>query len=319
MTVQEMVVDVFENLAEPSDLEVNATPGDAGTFSIALPGAQKILHYLNVAQTRIANWVYRDGSISRFKSLYSSLYWKSRSNPVYMVVSCDYSSITVLGYATGNVDDEFNGWVLKVTDGEGVGQEAIVVDSIVSGSNIQLVLESDLSTILDTTSEVTLYRSFAYLSHNVQSGYPGEGDILLHPGEVLMDIIRVSDVTSRSDLGRSTFGDTYPAVAYETGIPTEYFLYGNKLQFNAAIEDPRAYEIMYYRNPVAMVEAGARSELPEAFHEAIVMYATHKLRVRNGDYDGQYVDKQNLATLMESIKSEGVLSNEYENGIISVM
>lgn len=43
MTTAEMIRDVFENAGEPSDLEIDGTPGDHTTFSIALEGSQKIL------------------------------------------------------------------------------------------------------------------------------------------------------------------------------------------------------------------------------------------------------------------------------------
>lgn len=317
MTTQEMIQEVFETLAEPTDLEVNTTPGDATTFDITLPGAQRILRALNQAMVRISNWKYRDGRLLRFRSLYDSFLWKYPGSVAKTVTSATAGTVTIPGFAV-DADDSLNGWVIEVAAGLGQGQKRIVIDTVVSAGDLVLSVDYDFDTTLDATSEVALYKNFVQFVDPAGTATYLDYHVKIHPNVSMADVLRIRNLKDQADLGRAYLGESYTAGMMNTGTPTEFALYGNKIVFDSALDSAQSYELLYYRNPVALSQAAQVPEISAPFHEAATLYAIHKLQLRSQDYEGQYVMKKNLVDLMEDMRLDGAFSYEMDQMSIVV-
>lgn len=316
MTAQEMIQEVFENLAEPTDLEINTTPGDPTTFNIALPGSQQILRYLNNAMTRVANYQFPNGAILRFDVLQRRLFFQHPAPYTATAVSATANDITIPGFAA-NLDDDFNGWILRITSGTGAGQTRTVVDSVAIAALERCTVDSAWDTTPDNTSVVELSKSFVELLPPGTPGTIATYNIALDDALTVDSIVKIIDRTDNTVLGRAWYSDIMEN-ATTLGTPGEWYRAGNRIQFDTCFESARSYEIWYYAQPEYMAAATDVPILPAPYHEAITLYATHKLRSRAGDFDGQYVDKRNFIELMATLRSPNSLSLSYEANTISV-
>lgn len=317
MTTQDIIEEVFETLGEPTDLEINATPGDPSTFSIALAGSQRILRVVNQALVRIANWRYRDGRILRMRPLYSQMLWKN-AGPLVVTASGGTASTVEFPAFTNPVTDQFAGWWAEITDGTGVGQKRMVISDTSAGGTTTANVASDWGTNPDATSKITFRKNFAALVSPSLAGDVYGYHVKLDPAVGVGDILRIRDVVDNVDLGRSYVGETYTGGSMEVGIPAEFAMYGNRIVFDVSVDESRSYELLYYRNPIAVAAGADVPEIPVAFHDAITLYAIHKLQLRAQDYDGQYVTKRNLSDMMEELRLVGTMSYEMDNMSIVV-
>jgi hypothetical protein len=311
MTTQEMLQEVFEALGEPTDLEINATPGDPATFNIALSGTQRLLRVLNQACVRIANWRYDDGRLLRFRSLYKTAYWQN-PGPIDVTALTGSASGATFNGIGNDIDGEFNGWWLEVTSGTGQSQKRLIVDSAVALGTVSITVDHAWDTQVDATSVMRLRKTFADLVDPALVGAIYGYHVKLHPDVMVGDILRIRDLTDAVDLGRAYTGETYSSNMMNTGNPTEFSMFGNRIMFDAAIDAARSYEILYYKNPAALTSAMQIAEIPVAFHEAVCLYCLHRMQLRGQDYDGQYVVKQNLKDLMNDLRMTGAMTYEMD-------
>ena len=315
MTLRELMERTFWDSGEPSDLCPYATPGDETTFDSTLPGALKLIRYLNNAQLRIANWKFRDGRILRFRSLRGRVYFAS-GDPITGTVTSATARSLVIDTLGSDVADQFNGWLVAIVSGSGSGQIRLITDTTVVVP-VTLTIDSDWDTIPDATSVYELYKGFfRFVS---AATYPYQAyHILLDPIASLVDVMRVRDVSASVDLGRTYYNDMFTASVKTTGIPSTYQVFGNELWFDAAPTENRSYEMLYIKNPAALVNATDVPEIPESYQEAISLWVTHNIMRMNQDFDGSYATKRELEDLMQMLRLSGEFEMELDAGGIVV-
>lgn len=314
MNVQEMMIKVFQLAGEPSDLCPYTIPGDPLTFDVTLvvPGALPLLSWINQALLRISNWEYPDGSILRFRSLRKSLYFKAKPAFTGTVISATTDSVTLLGFAPNNRDDQFNGWLIEIDSGLGNGQKRLVIDTDgLTVNNSTLTVHQDWVIQPDTTSTFKLYKRFFKLTPVMAVATVDEYHILADGSNEFGDILNIRDITTLQDLAQPLKTDLFTAGILSKGVPSSFMLEGDQITFDVPFDTSRTYEVQYYAHPTKLVNINSVTELTAPFHEAIVQWAVHSLQMRDQDFNGAYATKRDLQELMNSLRNSGEMN--YEN------
>lgn len=310
MTVQDILTEVYENIGEPSDLLPFTTAGDPTTFDITLSGAQRLLGWLNRAQQVISNWKFRDGRLLRFRNLFSSLYFQSY---VYTgTLTAGTSSTVTFPSGASLYDDVYNGWIVEITAGTGVGQVRLIIDY--DGDSLTATVHEDWTTIPDSTSVVSVYKGFEkfLLSTDVEATF----NIPVSATSEMCSILKVHDLKNKVDLVPRERVNFFTTSVTEKDTPTTYWEYGNTLYFNSPIDEVRSYEIKYVKYPTNLTLASDIPEIPIPFHEALSMWCTWNGHKRNRDAQLAYSVKRDLIDFMETMRESREFQMEFEYGYL---
>jgi hypothetical protein len=322
MTTQEIMEKVFRDSGEPTDMEIHDVPGDDGTFNIALPGSLRVLRTVNTAQTRLANWRFRDGRVLRMRGLRDRLYFQSKTPPTGATIAATASGITIPGLAV-NADDSFNGWLIGITGGTGAGQTRLITDTVLNGADVDLVVDQawDIQPIYSADplllSTYALYKSFFMLTDAVVPTYMTY-HINVNPVTRLADITKIRDVSTGTDLVRSQFEDVFSSTLKSTGVPTQYMVYGNQLWLDAAPTELKSYEMLFIRQPAPLILAAQVPDLPEQYHDIIAQWAVHQVLQTNQDFNGAYAMRREVEDTMEMLRLQGSFDMDMEVGGVTV-
>lgn len=316
MTTQEIIEQVFAESGARSDMIPYTDPSDETTFDITLAGAQKVLRYVNQAVVRIANWQFPTGRSLRFKNLIERIYFKTNAPIERTATAGSTNTITIPGLAT-NTADQFRGWVVEIVAGTGSGQRALILSNTVVGTNCVCTVATEWGTVPDNTSEVELYKNFWEFAGDSAAAIAAY-HIALDEHTEMMDVMRVRDVTTMTDLTPTERTDIFTAGILVPGTPSMYRVMSGAIYLDTPVNEDRAYEILYLRQPNVLVAATDVPELPVQFHEAIALWATHSIQRMNNDYDGAYATKRELLDLLGSIRLPGYNDMELEDGGITM-
>lgn len=316
MTAQEMMEQAFREAGEPSDHMPYTTPGDETTFDITLPGSVKLLRYVNQGLIRIANWVFPDNRYLRLRGMLGRTYFKTQE-PLGGYVSVSTISTATLVGVSMTETNQLQGWVIEITEGTGAGQKRLITASTVALGFTVVTVHQDWDTNPDDTSGFSLYKNFASF---LGTGTPAwlAYHIPLNAVTQIQDVMKVRDLISLTDLLPTERTDTFTQGALTPGIPTQYRVMGNRLEFDVPVNTNRTYEIIYLRQPTLLVAATDVPDIPLHYHEAVVMWATHNLQRLNRDYDGAYATKRELQELMATLRLQGASEGDLENSGVTV-
>jgi hypothetical protein len=287
VNVQDAIVDTYEMLGEPSDLN----PYSSGTFDVSSDGAQKILGWLNRAYRVIATWRYGNGTYARFPAFHKELFFQSQ------VVSGTAAGggNTTITLATGAGDDRYNGWLVKITSGTGSGQVRMIVDY--DGSGFQATVHKAWDTNPDATSEYELYsRTMKFLDSSETN--VGE-HIALDPKDEIYTVLKVTDLTNLRNIPQGGRTYNYEQYLLSSGRPESYIWQSNSIIWNVASDEERWYRLEYLRTPADLSAADDEFEIPEPFANAIWMWAVWFGLKRNQEPDQAYAMRRDLEGLMD--------------------
>jgi len=309
MTVQEMVLQVYELLGEPSDLD----PYDSsGSFDVSSDGASKILGWLNRGYRRILFWKFPSGRLIRFRSLKAIKYFKSAT--VSGTAANGGNSSITLASTEDNTADQYVGWVVEITDGTGSGQKRLIVEY--STSRVATV-DVDWDTNPDSSSEYKLYKRFwKYLDPGTSFS---DEHIDLNPVSDIVAAQRVVDLKYNTELvpaGRTDHYETYSTVS---GDPSVWFEEGDRLWFDTNVDEERWFQLDYTRMPSNLTGASDTPEIPEIFHEGIVLWTVWWGNHRLQDPSRAYAFKKDLESFMSTTKEQLELSYEESDGYVEVL
>jgi len=325
MTVQEIMIRVFQDSGENTNLLPYTVFGDETTFDLTLPGAQRLLRYINTACVRVANWKFQDGRILRPRSLRGRFAFVV-SEPVEYPGSITGAAGTAIATIINNgtvplnlfVSGSLDNWLLEISAGPGSGQTRFVISSVYDAltDTLTLILDAPFDSAVDFTSSWKTYRSFFKITTN-----PAETNtsvIALDSTLSLADVMRIRDITNNVDLSRTYRDDTFTSSLKSTGTPSTFQLFGNELWFDAAPIEYVAYELLYIKNPRLLTTATETPELPEIYHEAVALWATHNIMRTNQDFNGAYATKRELEDLMAMLRLQGEFDMEIDSGALTI-
>lgn len=321
MTTQDLLKEVYERSGEPTDLCPYTTPGDESTFDTALTteASVRLLRWVNRGLVRIANWKGADGRPVRSKALLDRMFFTNKAALEYGVVSATSSTVNVDGFTPNNIVDQFAEWIVEVIDGTGQGQTRIVTGCSGTGASECVInVHKAFDTTPDSTSVVSLRkRFFEMLPSQTPSTYMMY-HMLLDPTQELSDIVKIVDVESQLELEQVARIDLMTSTSISDSEPSAYCRFGNRLYFDTANSAEKVYQLVYYRHPTALSSVNQIPELPEALHEAIVLWATHSIQMREQDFNGAYATKRDLQELMATVRPQGEFENMFSDSGVSV-
>ena len=316
MTVQELMTRAFQLSGEPSDLCPFVTPGDPVTFDTGFTQSSTLalLGWLNTAIARIANWEYPDGTMLRFRNLRRSLVFKTKAALSQAVVIGGTDTVEIMGFSGLNRAGQFDGWIVDVTAGTGIGQRRLVIATTgVGANNSVLQVAVDWAVVPDSSSTVSLYKRFFEF---VPVPVTGTVDDYHLPGDsvnLIGDVTMVRDIVSMQDLDKAGQTELFTATMLTPGIPSMFMASGSRLVFDVPFSGKRSYEAVYYGHPVPIVAVTDPLPMSLPFHEAVMDWMVHSLQMRAQDFNGAYATKRDLQELMQTLRNSGELDLDNVN------
>jgi hypothetical protein len=295
MTLQEMIIAVYEEMGEPSDL----SPYQAGTtvFDVTTAGAVKIRGWINRAYKRILNWKFPNGQQVRFPSQSGEIYFKSmvRSGTIY-------SSTSTTATLDSGVDanaDQYNGCVLSIDSGTGAGQDRLIVDfDIARVATVNRAWDVNP----DGTSTYTVYRRRYYFRDPLAPD--ASENIQASPVSSIAAPLKLIDVTNKSEIDMVDRTEGFATDMETHGDPSGYLWKGNAIEFDVAVDDSDIWFLLEYsRIPPDMALAADEPEMPVSFHEPLVLYACWIGLRRSQEWGGASMTSKSITELMSSVKT----------------
>lgn len=311
MNAREIIEQAFSDASEPPDFSPYTTPGDPATFSLASPGGQKLLRMLNNGVLRISNWKFRSGRLLRLRSLISSIFM-AVPDPIEGTVISATASGVVVPLLGADIDHEFDGWLISIVGGTGVGQTALVTNSaVVPATGVNLTVHTPWTTTPDATSLFELRKRFMQLHDGSSANTIWNYHMVLDPIRVLSDVLQIRKVDQQSALSRIMPNEDMSSGMLTVGSPSSFAVRGNRIEFDVVPEEGGMYEIIYTRKPILFTQADAEvtPDIPSEFHDAVSLWITHNLLRNSQDFDGAYATKRELEDLMEMTR----LPESFEN------
>lgn len=318
MTVEEMMVDVFEVLGEPSYLNIYSA---AGAVDATLTGSQRILQWLNRGYRRVLSWKWPSGAQVRFPAMEGKTHFRT----VVKSGSVQDASVASSGEAAyvdlsglGPTDGLYEGWIVEIDSGTGSGQKRRVVQYV--GATGRCYVNKDWDTEPEgptstTSSTYKLYKDFVRLCSSTDS--EAADNVVLDPNTTALAILKIVDTNDGEVIEPAERTETFSENTIQTGVPTEYYRRENDIVFDVAVEDERWYSLEYVKMPAALAALTDVPKIPEIFHDAITLYA-HWLGLRNAqEWSGAYATKKDLEDLMLSAKTQIEQSFERETAYVT--
>lgn len=276
MTVQELMIEVYESSGDYSDLYIY---DESGNFDITTDGAVRLLRILNWAQRAVVTW--KDlvtGRQLRFKQFYEEAY--VQGEVVNETVPDSTSTVDKVSYTTSKADDFYNGYVLAVDS-----QERLVVDS-------------------DS--------SYLYVGQSLDSAPTSGTSITLHPRYVtiptienMIDILEVIDLEEGgSRLDWREKGDVPSSGLFSTEQPSSWRRVASKIYFQAGIDEDRWFQLIAYKSPDNLTSASEEPVIPPQFHYAMVLWALAWAFDRQQDTQMGYSMRRKFHEFMRTTQSE---------------
>lgn len=274
MTVEELIIEVFEQLGEPTDIYIYDS---GGAFDLTEAGSQKILKALNWGQDALIAWKDTTGTRVQFRG-------------------------------KTFIDEEFVEYeILEGTVQAGSTENSVVVEAAHTGlENHIIVIGSQVGRVVVSSTGVTLYVGKAFdttpLTGDTYTLYPRS--LGFSRSAPFQDILAVYDMENSNDLSLAARDDLFPTTLRDIGNPSEYIRNGNKLYFNQAPESTRYFKLTKYRNLIALTTASQESELPYQFHYGLVWWVMGWGMSRMQEISGDINARRSFKDFMRSTQTE---------------
>ncbi len=299
MTAEELITEVYEQLGEPSDLNIYAADGTTYTHTNA--GAVKILRALNLGQKAIAGW--KDpvtGRHARFKCLQGSLFFRTKvySDTVSSSSNSTFPySVVLTGTGLGTTDDQYNGWVIEIN-----GEQRLVVDY--TGSSYTFYLNDSFGTAPSAADTVKLYKRFYRLLPSSHAFVAEHISLPATTSGAFVEILKIQSVEDGTEVEPASRIEDWDAFPTGKGEPGEYYRQGDTIYFDVNQEDDQWFRMEYYRMPTPMSASTDAPELPENFHYAIALWANMWGQRRMQESSMVYAVRKELEDYMRSAVTE---------------
>lgn len=215
MTYQELIVDLYERLGEPSNYLPYDDLNDEATFNIAATGAIKLGKLVNRAYKKVMSWKYPDGRILRFRNGYT---WAYATAPFIQLTNANSSgrTVTVDGPGANEYATRFLDWTLSV---DATGEAFRVVNCAYAAPTYTLTLHTTPATAL-SASAVSLTKNFLRFVASPTDGY---ADNINLSGQQVNSVVKLRDLEQNTDLVPKDRVDLFTTSGTEIGVPSQYY------------------------------------------------------------------------------------------------
>lgn len=307
MTLGNMMEELHDNLGAP-DNELD--PYDSGgSLDNTSTGWTRLLRWLNQAYIAVAGWKFRDGSFALHPSMMKRMFVQGATKTGTAEAGAD-QTITLESGAVDANDDQYNGWVIELTGGTGSGQTRMIMDYV--GSTRVTTVHKEWDTNPDATSTYKLYKNFWMI---LDSSHAWAADhIGVNPVSVFIAPQKLFDLKHNEEVIISNPRHQYPDDVLNAAEPTLWYWDENKIYLDVPVDDDRYFELEYIAYPDQLSAESDVPEIPERYHEAIVLYATWLGLLRQQESDEAYAMKRNVEDFMSRIMNprEAFLSDKIE-------
>ncbi len=275
-------------------------------------GAVRLLAWVKRAYKQLLSWKLPNGVIIQFDSAKATLYFQS--NVVSGTAQAGAAAAITLEadqvLATGALD----GWIVNLDGGTGSGQKRIVIGSVV-GTDVCAV-HKDWDTEPDDTTTYELYHhrykvlasTDAEVDYNISVDPVGE----FFAAQMLHDLNSGNPIPlSTNKLPMSSTRETY-------GTPGIFFWDQSSIVFDKAPNAVRSYELEYVRIPPDMTLAADIPEIPEAWHDCIVLWALHRGLRRAQESGDAWAVKNDLKDMIATLVQQSEMVHDKQDGQLEI-
>lgn len=302
MTVEELMVEVFEGAGEPTDLWIY---DDSDDFDIDLEGSVRLLAFLNRAYQRLANWKLPNGTNIRFASLNRRLTFQVNHFDLLVGDSVTPTASLVPLDATRNTTDgHYEQWTAEIASERRV---------IISYDGTSLVPHKAFTSAPSTGDAVVLSKRFFKFVEDVSGLHTGEA-IEVSPQEVvavqsiwnLTDDMRIERMNRTEEFwSRMVDAETSPGLFAQID---------EGIEFDSIPVDGTSFLMRYYGAPEALTAADQVPKIPEAWHEPLLYLAIWITMKRDRATDEAYSLKRDIQEMIAQTVQQSERSFEFEDG-----
>ena len=293
MTLAAVATEVYESLGKDTMMNPDTTAGFA-----------RMLRWANRAQVRIGFYRLRTGHLLRYPNLRAETMWKSVAyddEDVYAVVAADSGSVT-LGEVPGTGDNRYRGWVVEVGS-----ERRLIVAS--TGSVMEVNKEWDSTPVAGDAYK--LYKRWYDL---VEEGnaYAAE-NVPLSPRSRVYSVLVLEDMGQEVNLEYDDRIETNIFALKDNGDPSSFRMDGNRIYFNYNVDEERYFRMEYYRYPLEMALGTDQPDLPDVFHEAVLLETMRSAYRFKNENASAYSLKRDIDDFMHSVTLPGEMDFERQN------
>jgi hypothetical protein len=317
-----MIVEVFENLGESSDLYPY---GDTyGTVDVTTDGAIRILRWLNRAYRKVCNTQLPDGTFIRFRALERHTFFRQTvvASTVASVPATNQISVTGLV----PIANKYMNWIVDLgavdADSQGTEQHLVISNDV---SNPPILTLADDILVAPTPGDATnVYKKFWPCSRNTGANYHIDEFIPIDPKEDFLSALWLYDIQSMRDIKRyeekaplrkNVLTQLFPGMFWDAETPGGGWYaagIGGGIEFDVAPTNGLVFELHYYAQSEQLTAADQVILVPDQFSEMIVKWATKTGLIRDREWDAQYAIRKEFEADMATAIQDGALRFEYD-------
>ena len=331
-SVSDMIIEVFENLGESSDLyPYNAVTGYPNV-DVTTIGASRILKWLNKAYRKVCNTQLGDGTFVRFRSLERNVNFVSGTVATTVSAiggSLASNQIQIAGLYS--LKNKYVNWIidLQAADANSQGSEQHVVIASDTSSPPILTLADNIVTTPTVGDPVNIYKKFWACSLNTSNVHPNEF-IPVDPKEDFLSALWVYDIIMQKDIRRydertplykQVLNRLYPGMFFDLETPAGGWYdsgIAGGIEFDVAPVDGSGgngggvFELHYYGLSELLTTAAQVPRVPDPFVDLIVLGASRVGMIRDREWDASYAMRKDIEAGMQTLIQDGALRFEYD-------
>jgi len=310
MDTSELIINLYEGTYEQDDL----VPYDAaGAIDLTLPGSVKLLQAINRATRTVSTWKFPNGERNRLASSHGQAFVTTPETG-YDYLNDDPTEATsaaagwimpagtTMGLRTinlpasapfiGHPDNYYAGWLLYFYDD--------VSYLVISSTGVSVTLLVPLAE--DRTGH-------PFRLHPTSLTIGGQAGVDLYLPQYIA-IKNIHDFSSGFAVERANGNQTFPTAYQSVGAPTTWYVENNKIYFNSALMQPISLLIHYWKFPRPVTALGEMVDLPESFHEVVLLLAKSEIFRRVGEVAEADSAFRNASHLMMTLRTEADMTQD---------
>ena len=261
MTLDFLRDEIHQQIGEPSDIDPDT--------DVSYDGSPLLDFVVNEGLRQISTW--KDPSSDRairLPDFIGDMLFQS----YYVTGDIDANTLTdttvILPAGSSTDNDAYNGWVVTVG-----GQTQYIVDYV--GATLTATLADDWTTKPLIDDEYELSKNFSRILASTDDlidyhiATPTSGDY--RQGNFLIPL-KISDIANNRDLQKAKDTEAFTGIITQTGTPSQWSWFGNKINFNFAPDEALWYRMEYYRLPRTLSADDDEPDIPEFLQYGIVLW-----------------------------------------------
>ena len=310
MTVQDMVLALYDKVGNPTDLSPYTYVAEVPTYDITSAGWTKCLALLNRAYIMLANWKTPAGRIVRFAFHNETFLWQPVdfvTTQTVTAISTDGKTLTFAGAAfTVNF---YAKWFANINN----------FCSLIISNTATTITFRDATTLAKVSGyTATLYkRWFPMYDTAVKaaaSGYPA-GQYVLPPSE--RRIITYQRIVNLTLNNQEVFPADRTQLFYDLPQvkthPMQYRYSDLGLEFEHTPITNTLYKITYYGEPERLTADTQEPNIPDAWHELVWMIAAWIRKASDQNSEEAGMDLNRINAIVNGRVQEFERENDMQN------